>query len=55
MQDLVQPADWRDIAASYDPRGLPFLHFFEEQGMTPKPREQKQRIFAQASIFRSGS
>ena len=55
MQDLAQPADWRDIAASYDPRGLPFLHFFEEQGMTQKACEQKNRIFAQAANFGSRS
>lgn len=41
MHDQIRPVRWRDIAAAYDPRGLPFLRFFLE--VEPAPRRSRQR------------
>ena len=32
MHHPINPVSWKDIAASYDPRSLPFLSFYHEAG-----------------------
>ena len=39
MHHPTRPIRWRDIAATYDPRGLPFLRFFiETERKARRPR-----------------
>jgi hypothetical protein len=35
MHHPIRPISWRDIAATYDARGLPFLRYYQEAGLAP--------------------
>jgi len=42
MHHPTHPVRWRDIAAVYDPRGLPFWRYYVEAGMTENRRGRKR-------------
>jgi len=42
------PVSWQEIAAAYDPRGLPFLRYYQEAGLLAAARERATTILAQA-------
>jgi len=40
MHHPIRPISWRDIAATYDARGLPFLRYYQEAGLAPEPQRE---------------
>lgn len=40
MHHPIRPISWRDIAATYDARGLPFLRYYQEAGLAPAPQRE---------------
>lgn len=54
MHHPVNPVSWKDIAASYDPRGLPFLRYYREAGMRADGGAEPSQVLVQ-SEFRGRS
>ncbi len=49
MHHPVNPVSWQEIAASYDPRGLPFLRYFAEHGLAGQS-QAPARVLVQAPL-----
>ncbi|MFH1810353.1 MAG: hypothetical protein ABIJ09_16525 [Pseudomonadota bacterium] len=44
MHHPTFPVSWQEIAASYDPRGLPFLRYYQEAGMLQRHQDPVSTI-----------
>lgn len=44
MHHPINPVSWKDIAASYDPRSLPFLSFYREAGFDADDQDEVCKI-----------
>lgn len=44
MHHPINPVSWKDIAASYDPRSLPFLSFYREAGFRSDDKQDRSEI-----------
>ena len=49
MHHPTLPVSWQEIAAAYDPRGLPFLRYYQEAGLLAAARERPTVVLVQAS------
>lgn len=48
MHHPTLPVSWQEIAAAYDPRGLPFLRYYQEAGLLAAARDRATTVLARA-------